>query len=72
MIATRGGVFPAMVRSEHEPEVNFRLRMNTGRVLAAEAENPQGSAKKRVVTKADHRLNRAFSLFVNTLATNAA
>jgi hypothetical protein len=60
-----------MVRKQAKPEVNFRLRMNTVTTAATGLSPPQ-TAKPWMVRKADLGLNRAFSVFVNRLATNAA
>jgi hypothetical protein len=62
---------PAMVRNRAKPQVNFRHRMNTG-MREGLRPNPPRLMKTPVVTKTCPGLNRAFSLFVNALATNAA
>jgi hypothetical protein len=60
-----------IVRKQAKPQVNFRLRRNTVARMARGAK-AAATTKSRVATKAHFCLNSAFSLFVNTPATNSA
>ena len=62
----------AMVRNRAETGGKFSAPYEYREEASACAPDPPQSTKTPVVTKTCSGLNRAFSLFVNALATNAA